>query len=154
MALYQSCFILNNAALYLNFMWLDHLLTKWFTIHCHLTSMGVHPNCHNHSTFDRIDHEPANDIVQFDNNIQSWQPQREIFSSTEALIGRLGVQSVEDEHWEPLAAFAKPQQWHVCHSTGDRNMVKLNSIASVNKDWFQLTWSQQSFARVGKSLQS
>jgi hypothetical protein len=101
------------------------------TRHCRATHARLHPYSSNLSASDGLDYEPADDILQFDDDTLSKPPGTEIFPNAEAPIDHtVRVHSFEDDNWDPLAAFATPQQLQLCRSIVDTNLgkTKLNNI--------------------------
>jgi hypothetical protein len=101
------------------------------TRHRRLTHARLHPNSSNLSASDGLNYKLADDILQFDDDTLSQPPEMEIFPNAEALIDdTVRVHSFEDDDWDPLAPFATPQQWQLCHSIVDTNLgkTKLNNI--------------------------
>jgi hypothetical protein len=68
------------------------------TRHRRSTHARLHPNSSNHSASDELDYELADDILQFDDDTQSQQPETEIFPNAGAPIDdTVRVQSLEDD---------------------------------------------------------
>jgi len=95
------------------------------TCHRRSTHARLHPNLRNRSAYDGLDYEPADDILQFDDNTLSQPPETEKFPNAGAPIDdTVQVHSFEDDDWDPLAPFATPQQSQICCSIVDSNLGK------------------------------
>jgi len=101
------------------------------TRHRRSTHARLHQNSSNHSASDGLDYEPADDIPQVEDDTLSQASETEIFPNAGATINdTVRAHPVEDDEWDPLAPFATPQHWQLCHSIVDTNLgkTKLNNI--------------------------